>query len=184
MKYLKLAFLYILLMLTSCFNKTSTPKEHLNDISIPKEQYLQDVEFLNRLVLFYSDSLNKKRVPKSQSKIIEVTIDTIFYSSNRKISFLAIKKNSNSYLEQMKSGKDNIQFVGECFIGYKNEINNFNILKKLKYTVTSRNYDDTSEKLRIIYLREMHYIDGKYNLNDRRFWTSSIWDENEGNVSD
>lgn len=159
---------------TSCLEKTSTPKEYLNQNKVLKQNYTKDVTILRKTVGFYIDSTRATRSPKSKSKLLSVEIDTIFYGSEGKIAFLYLSKNKNPYVT---NNKDSIQFEGGCFIALKEKKNNsIKLIDKLKYGVTTSEIPNKiSEDLRTMYLREMNYIEGRYNINDMRFWESDVW---------
>lgn len=157
----------------SCVEKTSTSKEYLNQNKVLHETYLRDINTLKKVVSSYIDSTNAIRKPKPKSKIMSIEIDTIFYGSEGKIAFLYLVKNKNPYVV---NNKDSIQFVGGCFIALKNKNNSIEIVDKLKYRVTTSEIPNKiSRNLRKMYLREMGYIDDKYNINDNRFWESDVW---------
>ena len=169
----KALIIIILLSTLSCINNTSTSKEYLNQNKVPKNVYLRDVNVLNKAVIAYIDSLNAKKKPKPRSKILSVKIDTIFYSPDDKIAFLYTTKSKNPYVI---NNKDSIQFAGGCLIALKNNSNSIKIVDKLKYSITSSEISSKiSRDLRLMYLREMGYIEGKYNINDNRFWDSDVW---------
>jgi hypothetical protein len=176
MKIFKTISIIILLLLfvSSCIEKTSTSKEYLNQNIVSQETYLKDVNTLKKVLVSYIDSTNAIRKPKPKSKILSIEIDTIFYGSEGKISFLYLTKNENPYVV---NNKDSIQFVGGCFIALKNKKNNsIEIVDKLKYKVTTSEMPNKiSRDLRMMYLREIGYIEGKYNINDNRFWDSDVW---------
>jgi hypothetical protein len=53
------------------------------------------------------------------------------------------------------------------------------VIDKLKYSSTSDEVDGflrVQKSIREIYLREMEFIDGRFNINDDRFWKSKVWD--------
>ena len=162
-----------LVLISSCIEKTSTPKEYLNQSKVSQETYLRDVNTLKKVVGSYIDSTSAIRKPKPKSKILSIEIDTIFYGSEGKIAFLYLVENKNPYVI---NNKDSLQFVGGCFIALKNKNNSIEIVDKLKYRVTTSEIPNKiSRDLRKMYLREMGYIDDKYNINDNRFWESDVW---------
>ena len=174
MRKYKALIIIILLSTLSCVNNTSTSKEYLNQNKVSKDVYLRDVNVLNKVVIAYIDSVNAKKKPKPKSKIFSVKIDTIFYSpDDSKIALLYTTKSKNPYVI---NNKDSIQFAGGCLIALRNNSNAIKIVDKLKYSVTSSEISSKiSRDLRLMYLREMGYIEGKYNINDNRFWDSDIW---------
>ena len=159
-----------LIFIISCVHKTSTPKEFINNYIIQKEFYKKDLTLLSNAVEVHYDSINNIVNPHHVTKILNVKIDTIFYGNDHKIVFLALLTNKNEYAEK------GIQYAGECYIAYKkNEIEN---LYQLKYSSTSTiSLKEVSQMLRENYLQEMNYIEGRYNINDTRFWNSNVWKE-------
>lgn len=163
----------LLVIVVSCVEKTSTSEEYLNKNRVSQEIYSNDKNTLRDAVASYIDSTNEARKPKPKSKILSIEIDTIFYGSNNKMALLYISKNKNPYVVE---NKDSIQFIGGCLIALKDQNNSIKIVDKLKYiTTTSEIPNKISRDLRLMYLREMGYIEGKYNINDNRFWESNVW---------
>lgn len=173
MKFLNFGILLIFLSVFTCAEKSSTPEEFLNHNKTSQKEYNEDKENLESLIYIYMDSINSKKKIKSESNILSISIDTIFYGTNNKIAFLYLSKNKNPY---EVSNKEGIQFVGGCFIGYKNSDNTFDLIDRLKYRfTTSESSKDLSRGLRNIYLREKGYVKDEYNINDIRFWDSTVW---------
>jgi hypothetical protein len=173
------AFISILIALVFCScNKTSTPKEFLYEPETPKEVYQVDVKNLEELTLERYDSIRITKESEGiyKSKYSEIKIDTIFYGSLGKIAYLAVGTRNNKYVaESQLNDSGGVEYVGECFIGVKKD-DTYQILKPLKYSVNSyQSYDRVLKSLREIYFREMEYIEGMYNINDTRFWDSSVW---------
>lgn len=163
----------LLVIVVSCVEKTSTSEEYLNKNRVSQEIYSNDKNTLRDVVASYIDSTNETRKPKPKSKILSIGIDTIFYGSNNKMALLYTSKNKNPYVVDNKGG---IQFIGGCLIALKDQNNSIKIVDKLKYiTTTSKIPNKISRDLRLMYLREMGYIEGKYNINDNRFWESNVW---------
>jgi hypothetical protein len=164
----------LLVLVTSCTSKTSTPKEYLNQNKISRETYLRDKSILKNTINFYIDSIDTTRKPKPKRERLSIEIDTIFYGSGGKIAFLCLSNNKNPYVI---ANRDSIQFIGECFIALKSEKDGvIKIVKKLKYRVTTSEIpNEISKNLRDMYLKKMGYIDKRYNINDIRFWDSDVW---------
>ncbi len=183
-KRIKIISLIIAISFSSC-SKTSTPKEYLHQSRISFDEYKKDVRILEELTLARLDSIRDYRNEKGvySAKSVKVIIDTIFYeSSSNKIVYLCIKKIKNKYATiQDSENKEGIEYDGECYIGKKDITNNtFIILKNLKYSTSTPGIDGyhyALKALRLMYFREMNYIDKKYNINDTRFWDSIIWQE-------
>lgn len=159
-----------LIFIVSCVHKTSTPKEFINNYVIQKELYKKDLRLLGNVIEVHYDSINNSVNPHHVTKILDIKIDTIFYGDDNKIVFLALLTKKNEY------AKKGIQYAGECYIAYKkNEIEN---LYQLKYSSTSTtSLKEVSQMIRENYLQEMNYIEGRYNINDTRFWNSNVWRE-------
>jgi len=161
----------------SC-NKTSTPKEYLYKVEIPKEIYQKDVQNLQERILARFDSIHIVEETKGEytRKYVETIVDTIFYGPSNKIAFLAVSMGKDKYVaDAQPNNPDGIVYNGECFIGVKKDSTNV-ILKSLKYSVSSsQSYERVLKTLREMYYREMKYIEGRYNINDTRFWDSSVW---------
>ncbi|QMU63340.1 MAG: hypothetical protein GKR88_02965 [Flavobacteriaceae bacterium] len=175
----------IILVFYSCEWKTSTPEKYLNKNEVSKGKYKEDVKNLKELTLHFLDSIGNVTKPKSKVSNLETSIDTIFYGNDNKIVFLAITKMFNPYVK-LKTGEeyqDGIDYDGGCFIGKKDSVNgNIKIIYRVKYSVGSDESDGylrVKNKLGEIYFREMEYIDGRYNINDMRFWDSKVWEEAE-----
>ena len=171
MKKIKiLTYLILLAFTTSCAQRTSTPEEFINTNKVTKEEYKNDLLLLIDAIKVHYDSINSVVKPSSVSKILGVKVDTVFYGDDNKILFLGLLTRENEYAEK------GIQYIGECYIAYKKDkLENF---YKLKYSSTStESIEEVSEMIRKIYLRKMNYIEGKYNINDTRFWESPVWKE-------
>jgi len=162
-----LTYLILIALTTSCTYKTSTPKQFINNNKVAKETYENDLVLLTDAIKAHYDSINSVINPSSVNKLLVVKIDTVFYSNDNKIVFLGLLTRENEHSEK------GIQYAGECFIAYKKD--NVENLYKLKYSSTStKSLEEVSEMIRMIYLREMNYIEGKYNINDNRFWESRV----------
>ena len=177
-------FTLILSMLLGSCSKTSTPKEFINKKTVPLQIYKKDKKHLEKLTHYRLDSIRiaKEKRGVYYSKVIEVIVDTIFYGPNDKIVYLSIDKSTNKYaIIQNPYNKEGIDYDGYCYIGIKNSKNNsFNILKRLKYSVGSSDigsYNTVRNSLRRRYLKKMNYIEGRYNINDTRFWNSNVWNK-------
>lgn len=144
----------------------------MNANKVSKEVYKEDLALLTNAIKAHYDSINNVVIPEYARNILELKMDTLFYGKDNKIVFLTVLKEENKYAEK------GISFTGECYIAYKkNKIEN---LYRLKYSSgSSESLAEVSEMIRKIYLREMDYIEGKYNINDTRFWNSRVWEEAE-----
>jgi hypothetical protein len=170
-KKMKILFYSVFLIITvSCAQKTSTPKEFINTHKVSKEVYEKDLSLLTDAIKFHYDSINNVVNPRYVTKVLVIKIDTVFYGNDNKIVFLALLKEENKYAEK------NIQYTGECYIGQKKDkIKDVYQLTNSATATSSMN--KVSEMIRRIYLKEMNYIEGKYNINDTRFWDSRVWEE-------
>lgn len=117
----------------------------------------------------------RKTTTQLESRTLEVYIDTIFYNPNDKIVFLSITKKENQYA----MNEAGISYSGECYIGIKDAgSKSIKILDELKYSSSSSEIDGfnrVQKSIRNIYLTEMEFIDGRFNINDNRFWNSKVW---------
>jgi len=146
----------------------------LNGFEIDRSEYEEDKKQLTILTKLRRDSIRiYSKTPEGKS--LEIYIDTIFYNPNNKIVFLSITKKENQYV--MNDAR--ISYSGECYVGIKeSESKRIKILDQLKYGSTSSELDgfeQVKKSLRKIYLTEVEFIDGRFNINDNRFWTSKVW---------
>ena len=143
-------------------------------MKIEQSEYQADKKQLADLTKLRRDSVRtSSKTP--EGKTLEIYIDTVFYNKDNKIVFLSISKKENRF----STNADGISYSGECYIGTKDsESKKIKILDRLKYSSTS-DENDGFEKVqksnRKIYLTEMEFIDGRFNINDNRFWTSNVW---------
>ena len=170
-KKMKILFYSVFLIFTvSCAQKTSTPKEFINTYKVSKEVYERDLSLLADAIKVHYDSINNVVNPNCVTKVLAIKIDTVFYGNDNKIVFLALLTKENKYAE------NGIQYAGECYIGQKKDT--IKELYQLTNSATATSsIDKVSEMIKRIYLREMNYIRGKYNINDTRFWDSRVWAE-------
>jgi len=163
-------------IIISC-KKTSTPNEYLNGLKIEQSEYQADKKQLTNLTKLRRDSVRtSSKTP--EGKTLEIYIDTVFYNKDNKIVFLSITKKENRYAI---NNDDGISYSGECYIGTKDsESKKIKILDRLKYSSTSDEddgFDRVQKSIRNIYLTEMEFINGRFNINDNRFWTSKVWNK-------
>ncbi|MFC7357070.1 hypothetical protein ACFQO1_05185 [Jejudonia soesokkakensis] len=148
----------------------------MNEYGIEQSEYKADKKQLSNLTKLRRDSIRLSSATP-EGKSLEVYIDTIFYNSDNKIVFLSITKKENKYA----MNDDGISYSGECYIGIKEaESKKIKIYDRLKYSSTSDEldgFDRVQKSIRKIYLTEMEFIDGRFNINDNRFWTSKVWSE-------
>ncbi|WP_194775943.1 hypothetical protein [Pararhodonellum marinum] len=184
MKKINCFFIYSILSITflifSCSN-TTTPDEYLNDFKIlDDETYAHDISIMANSIMDFYDSIRLVTVAKGgkKSKTVEIIVDTVFYGPDNKVVFLALRKVENIFVINNDQKKPfEITYSGECYIGIKNGSNNkISDLRKLKYSVTSRSYEDAKRRLETMYLKEMKDIEDMYNINDKRIWNILVWE--------
>ena len=157
------------LFTVSCAQKTSTSKEYMNVNKVSKNLYKRDSILLTNVLKSRYDSINNS----VSTHILSLKIDTIFYGNDNKIAFLAALSKENKYAEK------GVQYAGECYIAQIDKSSIKNISQLTDAATTTSSLTKVSEMIRRIYLREMNYVEGKYNINDNRFWDSYVWQEAE-----
>jgi hypothetical protein len=176
MKYFK--YILFLFITTSC-NYTSTPEEFINTVVVPDSIYLKDKHLLNTEFLLFYDSKNSQLPKNSETGILKSQIDTILYGPNDKMVFLVVYTQKNEYAELLIDVDvgEGVSYLGECFIAKKKK-ESIRIVSRLVYGTTSIDNSLKAKKLlREIYFREVGLINNKYNINDKRFWDSSVWEK-------
>lgn len=168
-------FIFILVF-TSCIKDTSTPKEFLNSNRVTTKKYNKDKVSIRNAIYSLYDSINVTKTPVQKTNVLDVKIDTIFYSSdNNRLAFLVLLDKENEYIKPVEPNKIGIQYAGECYIA-KRINDEIRILDRLKYSVTSKeSRKKVKSMIQIFYLKEMNFIESKYNINDIRFWDSNVW---------
>lgn len=181
MMIMKKNILLSMLVLTvlSC-GETTTPKDYIYNsrVDIPFKIYQQDVHNLRELLLLRFDSIRYAKVITGiyKSEYIETEVDTLLYGPSNKIVFLSVSTRKNKYVaETQPNNPEGLDYVGECYIGNKKD-STYTIFRALKYsTGSSQSYERVLKSLRKMYFKEMNYIEDRYNINDIRFWNSSVW---------
>ncbi len=169
-------FLIAISLFFSCAKKNGTSEEFRNQNKVTKGVYQKDIELFEEAIKTYYITVNEAKKTNQVINVLKVKIDTIFYGPSGKVVFLALLDKENKYIKKLNPNlKIGIQYAGECYIGI-NTKDSLRIIDQLKYSVTSsENMEDVAKKLRITYLREMEYIQGRYNIDDNRFWESNVW---------
>jgi|SRR5450432_2885017 hypothetical protein len=163
---------------------TDTPKQFLNNTIIKKENYTKDslliIQKLKQLLLQHEDFFYSKEYFDGT----DIIVDTIVYSPDlKKLGVLILTKNptsrqlvpkekemwyynATSYLGIRQGDTISISHLGSYFVDYtdKSELSN-NIRGDRFRTFVSK---DTTK----VYAY-------KYNFNDIRFWTSTVWEKIE-----
>jgi len=107
-----------------------------------------------------------------------INIDTIIYNDtfSRMAIFVIIKNPTNRQL--MSDTRYNSYFVGTCYLGLKKD----NLIKLSWYGLNFTNSSDRAELSKL--MRKTYFCEissannsklGKYNLDDIRFWDSTVW---------
>jgi hypothetical protein len=163
---------------------TDTPYGFINKKVNKKENYSQDslkVSFeLKKLLLKHDDFFYSKEYFEGTY----IIIDTILYSSDlNKLAILVITKNSTrrqlmpikdkafyynatSYLGIREKDTIRLSWLGPSFTNYTDKRELSNDIRQTSFRLFVSK--DTTEKYAY-----------KYNLNDIRFWTSSVWQKIE-----
>ncbi|GEO11111.1 hypothetical protein [Segetibacter aerophilus] len=159
---------------------TDTPKEFLNPTSTSKENYSRDsIEINNQvktLIARHKDFFYSKEYFEGTN----ILIDTIVYSPRLdKLAVLVITKNPAS--RQLQPAKDkHYYYNGTSYLGVrKGDTISLSWLGPV--FTNSMDKSELSNELREACFRTFVSKDTtkeysyKYNLNDIRFWTSSVW---------
>ncbi len=163
---------------------TDTPKEFLNHTNISKDSYSRDsaeiTNQLKRLLVKHEDFFYSKEYFEGT----DILIDTIVYSpSSDKLAVLVITKNPTS--KQLQPTKDkSFYYNGTTYIGVR-EANTISLSWLGPNFTNSTDKSELSEDLREAFFRTFVSKDTtekyayRYNFNDTRFWTSSVWEQRE-----
>lgn len=161
-------------------NNTDTPDKFINRTVVKKENYTKDSltisTKLKKLLLQHEDFFHSREYFEGT----DIIIDTIIYSPDlNKFAVLVLTKNPASrqlmpseneiwyynatcYLGIRQSDTISLSHLGPDFTNSTDKEEQSNYIRQ----ATFRNFvsKDTTEKYAY-----------KYNLNDIRFWTSSVW---------
>lgn len=184
---LQILLIVVLPFLYSCEGmkqKKYTPKEFLNHAVINKEDYNKDsLEIISQLkvsLLNHEDFFNNKAYFDSTQLII----DSIIYSPGfNKLAVFVMTKNP-TYRQLMPDKNYKWYYEATCYLGVRQ--NDSISLSWIGPSFTnSYNRSELSDIIRDSYFADFATKDTvglytyKYNLNDIRFWDSSIWQEIE-----
>ena len=185
-------------------SNSNTSKEHISIVQVSKMQYSKDSLSLVSLIRkkiknhqhpYYSAVRVNGKLIYINDSLTNVYIDTIFYSSNiNRIAFLGIVKNDFKKIHKglLKADSDYLndsgvlpyngqEYNGSCFLAERNDKNNLfeSISSFSKYSFNDSNsYKNISIDLRescLSFERESEKESETYNVNDKRFWDSNIW---------
>lgn len=161
------------------YRMTNTPEKYLNTVVPSKESYIKDSVIL--VSLFKEKLINREGFFNKSSYFdsTEIIIDTILYSPDfNKISVLVVVKNP-TYKQIAPDLKHKHYYDATCYLGIRN-YSGFDLSWVGPNFTNSISYQMISENLRIACLKRFATTDGsyKYNMNDKRFWKSSIWSNN------
>ncbi|SIO55548.1 hypothetical protein [Chitinophaga niabensis] len=160
--------------------KRFTPKEFVNNVNVPRAQYIRDSIQIQDTLKSYLKEHRYSFYSKEYFDSTQIIIDTIIYDNSHKkfIVFVMVKNptnrqvqpNSNWYFDATsyigaKSGEDiRLAWVGPNFSNAVNQSELSNIIRSAYFTEFA-----TSDTIG----NNMY----KYNMNDTRFWQSSIWEK-------
>lgn len=160
------------------YKTTNTPKEFLNTTIPSKENYNKDrlilFNLLKKELLNHEDFFNNT----SYFDSTEIIVDTILYSSNiTKIAVLIVVKNP-TYKQISPDHNHKYYYDATCYLGIRKN-SGFDLSWIGPTFTNSIIYQTISNDLRKACLQTFVTSDGlyKYNMNDKRFWTSTIWTE-------
>jgi hypothetical protein len=165
---------------------TDTPKEFLSETVATTNNYTRDsieiIKQLKSLLLLHEDFFYSKEYFQGT----EIVIDTIVYSpSFDKLAVLVITKNPTSrQLEPAKA--KHFYYNGTSYLGVR-EGDTISLSWLGPHFTNSMDKGELSEDLREACFRTFVSKDTtekyayKYNLNDTRFWKSSVWQKIEEN---
>ncbi|OMP80496.1 hypothetical protein BW716_03010 [[Flexibacter] sp. ATCC 35208] len=169
--------------------KKYTPKDFLNHTTISKKAYLKDSNAILEILKTYLNNHEQSFYNKEYFDSTEITIDTILYSMDlKKMAVFAITKTPmyrRNEVARVKNAK--YWYDAYCYIGIRTDTASYAV--KLKWVKASSmiNWYKKSEISHAIkdgYFTEFATIKDtsgeyryKYNLDDKRFWDSPIWDE-------
>lgn len=166
-----------------------TPQKFLNHTKISREDYLKDSNTIIAILGTYLNNHEQSFYNKEYFHSTGIIIDTILYNMNfNKIAVFVIAKTPMYGRKEVARAKNaNYWYDAYCYIGIR--IGTVRSGFKLKWVKRSSiiNWYEKNEVSRAIkdeYFTEFATIKDtsgdyryKYNLDDKRFWDSSIWDE-------
>lgn len=165
-------------------HKKNTPKEFLNHVMIAKEDYTKDsvdiIIQLKGLLLMQEDFFHNK----SYFDSTQLIIDSIVYSSDfNKLAVFVITKNP-VHRQLIPDRNYDWYYDATCYLGIRQ---NDTISLSWVGSSFTNSYDkkELSSIIRDSYFTDFATKDTtglhthKFNMNDVRFWNSSIWKEIE-----
>jgi hypothetical protein len=174
---------------TGVGEKKYTPKIFLNHIENSKAGYLKDRNATHAILKTYLSNHEQSFYNKEYFDSTEIIIDTILYNTNfNKIAVFAITKTPMYRRKEVFRVKNTSHWYDAyCYIGIRTDtVANSLKLEWVKRSIIINwyNEDEVSRAIRDQYFTEFATIRDtsgkykyKYNLDDKRFWDSPIWDE-------
>lgn len=158
----------------------TTPIKYKNLTTISRDIYKTHKLVLADNIKILINNKEEPYYSKENDSLTEIFIDTILYSPQKdKIAFFVITKNSNDKL--LGGGdKNKYHYDAHCFTGNLNKSFYIENLKWLRVYNLSRypNFKKARNRIREIHFKEFAGRGSsklKYNLDDIRFWESSVW---------
>jgi hypothetical protein len=163
--------------------KIYTPSQYINHVPVTKHRYSQDSVYVIRQLTGLLQMHKESFYAKEYDSLSELSIDTLIYSDNlnKLAAFILCKTKSSS-----KSQDNNYQYDAYCYLGIRDPQPDTISLKWLgRFNPTNwKNKYEVSSLIRDMYFTEFAAIKDtsgaywyKYNLNDKRFWNSVVWQE-------
>jgi len=162
----------------SFYKTTDTPKKYLSVEMPSRENYKHDnlvlVSLLKKKLINYEGFFNNR----SYFDSTEIIIDTIIYNADfTKIAAIVVVKNP-TYRQISPDLKHKYYYDATSYLGIRK-----NSVLELSWVgpvfTNSVSYQRASVDIRNACFRTFVTPNGlyKYNMNDKRFWNSSIWIE-------
>lgn len=167
----------------SFYKTTFTPEQYLSTSIPSKENYNKDGLILVNLL---KKELNNHEGFFNNTSYFDSTrimVDTIIYSPDfTKIAAFIVVKNP-TYRQISPDLKHKYYYDATCYIGIRKN-SSFDLSMAGPIFTNSVSYQAISSDLRNACLKTFVTNDGlyKYNMNDKRFWNSSIWIKNFTNT--
>lgn len=188
--YKKIIFLIVGLNLLNyscnCNNESRTPAKYINYSRIVNSKYSKDSLLVEGKLKFF---LNKKSDFFNNSAYFEHTqiqIDTIIYSPDfNKMAIFVIVQNP-VYRQLVPDKNFSFYYDATCYIGIR-EKDSINLKWLGPGFTNSIDKKKLSQTIRYYYFKEFAVDDTsngniyRYNLNDKRFWETSVWQRIEKN---
>jgi len=161
---------------------TSTPREFLNHSSIKKEYYLRDKIELKRLLKWLLFKREGFFDNSAYSDSTDLIIDSIVYNSdfNKMAVFVIVKNLTKRQL--VPDNENTCYYDATSYLGIR-QGNTISLTWKGPVFTNSSSERDISLDIRVACFNNFVTKDTtdiyEYNLNDTRFWNSSVWKEIE-----